>query len=266
MADGARRSGPVSTVAAGDVYTMAEAARLKGVSYHTVSRAVRRGTLPSRRLGRMVFVSVRDLQAWRPMVERAPRKYRNRVPQTDAAPALIDLASGERVELARRLSALLEVIHLAARERPLDEFLTLLCDRLAQALDFRRAEVWGVDQERGMARRLATFGQRMNDLPDELSLSQAPDFVRFLDGANPGAQSEGGSFGEPPASLDGKSTLFAVPLRVGDRALGILFGDCDGEPFELSPEQLVLAQALANHAALALELAQLRAEVASLRR
>ncbi len=30
----------------GDVYTMAEAARLKGVSYHTVSRAVRRGKLP----------------------------------------------------------------------------------------------------------------------------------------------------------------------------------------------------------------------------
>ena len=28
----------------GDVYTMAEAARLKGVSYHTVSRAVRRGS------------------------------------------------------------------------------------------------------------------------------------------------------------------------------------------------------------------------------
>jgi len=28
----------------GDVYTMIEAARLKGVSYHTVSRAVRRGT------------------------------------------------------------------------------------------------------------------------------------------------------------------------------------------------------------------------------
>jgi hypothetical protein len=30
---------------ADDVYTMAEAARLKGVSYHTVSRAVRRGVL-----------------------------------------------------------------------------------------------------------------------------------------------------------------------------------------------------------------------------
>ena len=32
----------------GTLYTMAEAARLKGVSYHTVSRNARRGTLPVR--------------------------------------------------------------------------------------------------------------------------------------------------------------------------------------------------------------------------
>ena len=46
----------------GDVYTMAEAARLKGVSYHTVSRAVRRGKLPATRLGRMALITSEDLR------------------------------------------------------------------------------------------------------------------------------------------------------------------------------------------------------------
>src|SRR6266540_570598 len=86
----------------GDVYTMAEAARLKGVSYHTVSRAVRRNKLPAQRLGRMALIAADDLRAWRLMRERAPRKYRRREPNPGATPALLDLASGERVELARR--------------------------------------------------------------------------------------------------------------------------------------------------------------------
>src|SRR5215207_1516369 len=87
----------------GDVYTMAEAARLKGVSYHTVSRAVRRGKLPATRLGRMALITSEDLRDWRPMRERAPRKYRRREPNPEATPALLDLASAERVELASRL-------------------------------------------------------------------------------------------------------------------------------------------------------------------
>ena len=40
-----------------EVYTMGEAARLKGVSYHTVSRAVRRGVLQAQRIGKMVFIT-----------------------------------------------------------------------------------------------------------------------------------------------------------------------------------------------------------------
>lgn len=57
-----------------DRVTMVEAARLKGVSYHTVSRAVRKGRLPVERLGRMALISARDLHAWRPVKERVPRK------------------------------------------------------------------------------------------------------------------------------------------------------------------------------------------------
>ena len=103
----------------GDVYTMAEAARLKGVSYHTVSRAVRRGKLPATRLGRMALITSEDLREWRPMRERAPRKYRRREPNPEATPALLDLASAERVELASRLASLYEALLCrSGRRRP----------------------------------------------------------------------------------------------------------------------------------------------------
>ena len=58
--------------------------------------------------------------------------------------------------------------------------------------------------------------------------------------------------------------LFAAPVRVRGRALGVLCGDRGGAPFALSAEQLVLAQGLADHAALALEVARLGAELAAL--
>jgi excisionase family DNA binding protein len=81
---------------ADDVYTMGEAARLKGVSYHTVSRAVRRGVLSAQRIGKMVFITRADLHAWHPKYDRAPMQYRHRVPAPDAKPVMIDLASRPR--------------------------------------------------------------------------------------------------------------------------------------------------------------------------
>ncbi len=76
------------TAAAKDqaVYTMAEAARLKGVSYHTVSRAVRTGRLPCARMGRQVLIPGEALEAWRPMVERRPKRYTGRLPDKGVAP------------------------------------------------------------------------------------------------------------------------------------------------------------------------------------
>lgn len=244
----------------GDVYTMAEAARLKGVSYHTVSRAVRRGKLPAQRLGRMALISAEDLRAWRPMRERAPYKYRRREPNPEATPALLDLASGERVDLARRLSSLYEVLHGAATELPLTEFLSLLTDRLAGALDFRRVTLWSIDQSRGEAVRLASFGasfrdgaakQRLDQFPILASLGDATEAFVVEDASQ---LSAGSGSGVTPVT-----SLFVAPLRIGDRALGALVGDCLGESFELSAEQLGLAQVMANQAALAIEQARLRA-------
>jgi excisionase family DNA binding protein len=70
-------------------YTMAEAAEVKGCSYYTVSRAVRRGTLDVHRIGRMALIAGSTLDAWRPMKERAPRKYGRREPNHNVSPTLV---------------------------------------------------------------------------------------------------------------------------------------------------------------------------------
>lgn len=202
-----------------DVYTMAEAARLKGVSYHTVSRAVRRGTLPARRLGRMALISADELRAWRPMVERAPKKYRRREPDLGASPALVDLASGERVALARHLGALLEVVR-GASALPLEQFLPLACERISGLLGLDSAAVWVADDD-GMARRVATHG--IQDGPD----------VRHVREIVP--------------SRDG----FSASLQAGGLVHGVLTGEREGT-VKLSPEDLAMAQAIADLAGLAM--------------
>ncbi|MFM8594308.1 MAG: helix-turn-helix domain-containing protein, partial [Chloroflexota bacterium] len=170
---------------AGDVYTMAEAARLKGVSYHTVSRAVRRGKLPATRLGRMALITAEDLRDWRPMRERAPRKYRRREPNPDAAPAMLDLASGERVELAGRIATLYEVLHSSAAELPVAEFLAVLADRIGSALDLKRLVIWGVDENEGKVRKLAAFGPAMSTLQAHRAFTPTTELAAALAAGDP---------------------------------------------------------------------------------
>jgi len=176
----------------GDVYTMAEAARLKGVSYHTVSRAVRRGKLPATRLGRMALITSEDLRDWRPMRERAPRKYRRREPNPEATPALLDLASAERVELASRLASLSEALYAAAAGMPRDEFFGLLAERLAGALGMRRVAIRVMDESSGRTMRLGTYGSPLTNLPDET-------YRRIAAGARSLAPGEGRSRGSQRA-------------------------------------------------------------------
>jgi hypothetical protein len=94
----------------GGVYTMGDAARLKGVSYHTISRAVRTRKLPVRRIGRMAMIAAEDLGVWQPMVERRTRKHRTRRPDPSATPVLMAPIAGEWAEMVRRLSALEETV------------------------------------------------------------------------------------------------------------------------------------------------------------
>lgn len=234
----------------GDVYTMAEAARLKGVSYHTVSRAVRRGKLPATRLGRMALIASEDLRDWRPMRERAPRKYRRREPNPEATPALLDLASAERVELASRLASLYEALHAAAAEAPREELFDLIADRLAGTLGMRRVAIRLIDQQRGRTIRVGAFGAPLTNLPIETSVENAP----FVDEASraPRALVEdltGRNVSE--AVSTSLTSVLVAPIRIDDRSVGVIAADRSGEPFGLTQGELDLAQAMANVAALA---------------
>jgi excisionase family DNA binding protein len=234
---------------------MAEAARLKGVSYHTVSRAVRRGKLPATRLGRMALITSEDLREWRPMRERAPRKYRRREPNPEATPALLDLASAERVELASRLASMYEALFAAAAEMPREDFYGLVAERLAGTLGLRRVGIRIVD-ERGRAVRVGTYGSPLSGLPDEIAADDAPFALGIFQPAK--AVIEDLSGGQVPADLLNVSTLLIVPIRRGEEFVGSIVADKNGEPFQLNQGELDLAQAMANIAALRLDNARTR--------
>lgn len=230
----------------GDVYTMAEAARLKGVSYHTVSRAVRRGKLPATRLGRMALIQSEDLREWRPMRERAPRKYRRREPNPEATPALLDLASSDRVELASQLAAVYEAIHLLVNDAPREELYDLIVDRLAGTLNLRRVSILLLDSANSRTIRVASYGPPISNLPAELALENSP--LRNWDEqpARAVITEVDESQAKELAGLNLKSLMIA-PIRAGGTPIGIIVGDRNGDSLEdIDASGLDLAQALAN--------------------
>ena len=243
------------TTGSGDVYTMAEAARLKGVSYHTVSRAVRRGKLSATRLGRMALIASEDLREWRPMRERAPRKYRRREPNPEATPALLDLASSDRVELASRLASLYEALFAAATEAPRDEFFGLLADRLAGALGLRRVSIRVLDDAGQGTVRVATYGPPLTNLPDETSLDDSP-LLNEVSRPLKAVVEDWSKRSIPKGRTVNVNSLLIAPIRSGDRFAGVIVADRNGEPFHLNQGELDLAQAMANVAALALDCAR----------
>lgn len=249
-------SSQFQNVGRAESYTMAEAARLKGVSYHTVSRAVRRGTLPAQRIGKMAFITSADLQAWQPMVQRAPRKYRRRTPQLDAVPAAIDLASAERVTWAEQISTLIETIRWTAQGLPLEQHLNLLVERLAHALGMDRVTVWGLKETGNAAYRMASFGPLVTNFPEEMPLTLFP---LMADLAARQAEADG-QRPEPfnDYALRKSTPIMVLPLRYGGNFHGALIADQNGETFQLTDDQIVLARAVADQMAIALELESLR--------
>jgi len=88
------------------LFTMAQAARRKGVSYQSVYKAVRDGKLPTQRLGRQRLVTGEDLDAWQPMRQRTPHKYRRREPDLAVIGASLDQASLDRATLEAEVTEL----------------------------------------------------------------------------------------------------------------------------------------------------------------
>lgn len=241
-----------------DVYTMAEAARLKGVSYHTVSRAVRRGKLPSQRLGRMALITSADLKDWRPMRERAPRKYRRREPNPDAMPAVVDLASGDRVKLATRLSVIYELLYNSAADLPITDYLTLLADRFASVVNLRRVALIGLGATGDRMSRLATFGPPLSALPGDAPVTMNGTLLETLDRGTVSVIEDVSAVSEQWGNeLLNVKGLVLAPMRVGSRTLGFLLADNNSGPIVLDNDDRTLAQALASQAAMAIDRARL---------
>jgi excisionase family DNA binding protein len=116
------------------VFTMAEAARHKGVSYHTVSRAVRKGSLPAQRLGRQALIRAADLTAWQPMIERRPKKYTARQPDPLAQPVGMLPASSARFVTARSMDSIVELLGQLGRDEQPDKMLESATAALASML------------------------------------------------------------------------------------------------------------------------------------
>lgn len=257
---------PVDAFALKDTerYTMTEAATIKGVSYHTVSRAVRQGRLPVTRLGRMALITGQDLANWEPMRERAPRRYRQEPkPAPTPDPALYQ-AIGGRIEIARRLAIMFELIHTASAELSLEDFGQALANRFAVTFGLTRVSLWVTQTRDGSNLRLASVGPSFSSVPDSWSITTT--FARLFTAIDLGAtrisldpqtefEEEPGAAGELP-----RGPLLIVPLRVRDRTIGALFGDREGARLDLDEDQLSLAQVLGNQIALAVDHAMLRQE------
>ncbi len=237
-----------------DAYTMQEAARLKGVSYHTVSRAVRQGKLQVQRLGRMALIPGDALHAWQPMRERAPRKYRRREPDPTIVPALVDLATGERIELARRLTSLYEIIHSAAREQSLVDFASVVCERFASAMDFPWVALWELSEDLTTLRRIAWVGEWTPcdgaaypwefPFPADGTLFRTPRIAPVEPGFN----------GTPAAAgLDAFGEVLSVPLVAGETFVGVLAASRFQPMLEITDAQSQLAMGIATQAALAID-------------
>ncbi len=245
-------------------YTMSEAAKIKGVSYHTVSRAVRQGRLPVTRLGRMALIGGLDLGNWEPMRERAPRRYRQDPVSARAPAPVLEEAFGGRIEIARHLATMFEVIHAASSELGLEDFGEVLAKRFAVTFGLTRASLWISNSRDGTGQRLASVGPAFTSIPDTVVLAAAfAKMFAFIElghariSLDPQTEFDDGT---ATSQAFPRGPLLIVPLRVRNRTIGVLFGDHEGGALALDQDQLALAQVVGNQVALAVDHAVLRKE------
>jgi excisionase family DNA binding protein len=247
-----QRAQAAADAPAENLYTMSQAAQLKGVSYHTVSRAIRRGALPAERIGKMAFISRGDLQAWHPKYDRAPMQYRHRTPAADVQHLMIDLAATERVQLATQLSTLIELAESSVREAEIERTLRLVCERLASVLGLSRVQLWRIDRGQTVATLLASNGAANE--AGSIDLNEHEPFVTLVGQCRGGAVIDA----EGMPVLAGAAGILVLPLALSDRLLGFVAAEREGDALDLSAGELQFATAAVNHACLALALQEAR--------
>jgi len=192
------------------VYTMAEAGRLKGVSYHTVSRAVRKGTLETRRMGRQVLITADALDGWRPMIERRPKKYTVKDADPGVQPTILLSSRGSAHVASRSLDRLVPVLAKLGEQEMPEESLREVALALASALGCRDAAL-----------------------------------IEWLPG-NDGFEVRA-AVGEPREWLsfqDAGPRVVTRPIRIGGRAVGLFAGVPEAERAALAEKERELASAL----------------------
>ncbi len=243
-------------------FTMHEAARIKGVSYTTVSRAVRAGKLPARRAGRMRLISEFDLISWEPHRARAPHRYRHRQPDPESAHGMIDLAHGEGLELARRISSHYEAILRSAHRDSFNRFVTTIVERFALAMEFDRVALWLVNPERSHVELIARFGSWFAPESEPTQTIRAPFDPRLIYIVSTDVYEGINCWLIEPRPVRFREA-FSATLVADDQVLGYLIGDHNGEAFDLTNEQLSLGNTLATLIGVAIELRRGREPVES---
>jgi excisionase family DNA binding protein len=248
-------------VHASDRYTMAEAARIKGVSYHTVSRAVRSGRLPAQRLGRMALITAADLQAWRPMRERAPRKYRRSEPHGHEIPPPPALAGSSIVtaSYANRLAVAMEQLVEVASAEPVPRFGDWVAQWLTASLGRDAALVWQMEGNDGTVRLLGSYGIDRAATESPL-VDDALTMLRDLATAGSAQPLDGEELSRVGARrwLPGAVRGLFVPMRAGNdsRAFAVML--CSGHGRDFSEEDREFARRLGTRAAFAIRHVELR--------
>lgn len=224
-----------------DRVTMAEAARLKGVSYHTVSRAVRKGKLPVLRLGRMALISRSDLQSWQPMKERAPRKYRRASGKAGTSEA-IQLMNVDHLEVVHRLGAFCDLVYTMAEEQGDNGTMDMVVRQIASMFAMDRVIAW---HRLPCSTTFQVAGSHNYDI------DQLPETLRILDNDLVAALREQRvpmvvdptdrrlrELGLAHHQMDGP--VLVVPIMFQDDISGVLVADRGGDPLELTPDELAL--------------------------
>lgn len=234
-------------------FTMQEAARVKGVSYATVSRAVRTEKLAARRSGRMVLISEFDLTAWEPIRARAPRSYRHREPDPECAHGVIELAHGEGLELTRRISSHYETLLRSALDDQFEEFTAIVVERFALAMEFSRVVLWLVNPERSHIELVARTGTWFapDDEPSELVRIEYDPNVIYI--ASTAVYEGINCWLAPPLPVRFRQA-FSATLVANDQVLGYLLGDHDGDVFTMTEHQISLGHLIASVTGVAIEL------------
>lgn len=236
---------------------MQEAARIKGVAYATVSRAVRTEKLAARRSGRMVLISEFDLTAWEPMRKRAPRSYRHREPEPESAHGAIELAHGEGLELTRRISSHYEVMLRSALTDPFEQFSATIVERFALAMEFDRVALWLVNPDRSHIELIARTGSWFAPDDEPADLVRVPYDHNVIYIASTDLYEGINCWLAPPLPVRFNQT-FSATLVADDQVLGYMLGDHDGDSFTLSEHQIALGHLIATVAGVAIELRRSR--------